>query len=528
MLLPWKWLIPLLIPVLAALGIALFHVIPDWYPVSFVLFVVFVAIVLVKDRAKFERQSVLFLRRTTRGRNVLIWLGTHGRDYWKLAGMAGVGLGFFFSVWMFIILLQLTLQSLFATTAVPGLSLVLPSPTASPIIAPGVFGVPFWFWIISIAVLIIFHEGFHGIFVAREGVKIKSMGVGVLAVLPLAFVEPDEEELQKQPFWAQQRVFAAGSFANFLLAGVSVFLLFSLASAVFTTQGVAFGSYAASSVPVSALLAINGQPVPAGGLSATVAGMPNETLVEFTAGNATYFAYPPLIIEQAGKQNIILYDDAGAVKAKLEGVITSVDGTPVKTPMDLRNALVAAGPGQGVTITTLNNSQTLTFAVETKPEIAPKFHPDLSMDIGLWFEQYIPGTVEFANAASGFSASLLGQPKMVNWQTIQVDKQFWQYAAEKYPALADRAGQKIAALTAMESQYPQAGFIGISFVAEHRELFPQYKPVEGIILFIVGLLAFLFIINFGVGAFNMLPIGGIGLDGYRMWQLVVRKVSKRR
>ncbi|MBU0953109.1 MAG: site-2 protease family protein [Nanoarchaeota archaeon] len=528
MTLSWTRLALLLIPVLLAIGFGLYQVIPDLYPVSFLLFVVLVFMVLYNDRKKFERQSIMFLRKTTRGRHILIWLGSHGRGFWKLLGMIGVAFGFFFSIWMFIILVQITIQGLLSTTSVPGLSLVLPSPTASPVIAPGVFGVPFWFWIISIALLVIVHEGFHGIFVAREKMRIKSMGIGVLAVLPLAFVEPDEEQLRKGPFWAQQRVYAAGSFANFLLAGLSVFLLVGLLMSAYAVQGVAFGSYGASAVPVSSLATMNGQPIT--DLAAAITDLDNRTLLEFTTTDGTsYLATVSLLKEQnLANEELVLYDDYGAARAQLVGTITAIDSKPIINLSTLHDALVTAGPNATVAVTTVNGTEEDTTPVYLKPEPVPSFTSTPMIDAELWLEQYIPGTVGFVNGATAFSNAILGTTVATTWQTIQIDKQFWNYAAETFPVLTEEATQNTQKLTILEEEYPRSGYLGIAFVQEDRTVIESLKPAEGLVTFIGGLLAFLFIINFGVGAFNLLPIGGIGLDGYRMWETLLKRVVPKR
>ena len=207
------------------------------YLASVIAFIIVLAVVVYKEWNSFERQSILLLRRTQKGKAFIIRLGTSHPTFWKWLGNAGIAVGFFFSVWTIWLLLGIT-GSLFTTPgAQPGLSLVLPSPTADTVIAPGVLGVPFWNWIISIALLVVFHEGFHGIIAAREKVKIQSLGLGLLLVIPLAFVEPDEKQLRKKPAMAQMRVFAAGSFANFLIAGAAILVTLAMLSAFFIPAG---------------------------------------------------------------------------------------------------------------------------------------------------------------------------------------------------------------------------------------------------------------------------------------------------
>ncbi len=87
-----------------------------------------------------------------------------------------------------------------------------------PIQAKGVFYVPFFYWILCIAFIMIVHEFSHGMLARAHKVKIKSTGLAFLgAIIPLvpgAFVEIDEKHLAKKSRFAQLSVFSAGPFAN--------------------------------------------------------------------------------------------------------------------------------------------------------------------------------------------------------------------------------------------------------------------------------------------------------------------------
>ena len=87
------------------------------------------------------------------------------------------------------------------------------------LLVPG-FTVPFWPSIIAIAVLVIVHEFSHGIVAAMEGIKLKSVGVGLFTILPLAFVELDEKQMMKKSKLARLRVLSAGPFANVVTWGI--------------------------------------------------------------------------------------------------------------------------------------------------------------------------------------------------------------------------------------------------------------------------------------------------------------------
>lgn len=215
----------------------------DPYLVSVLVFVLLLAVYVYKDRKKFERQSIVLLRRTTRGRGFIIRLADRFPRFWKHLGTIGVFGCFAASVF---VVYQLA-SNLFraATTAgrPGGLAFLIPSPTSTATAGPGFLAVPFWYWIIAIGMLVVVHEGLHGVMSVVGKVRIKSLGWGLLAVIPLAFVEPDEKQLAKKSFFTQQRVFAAGSLANFILAFVAIFILSFGFLWAYSGSGVAFQSH---------------------------------------------------------------------------------------------------------------------------------------------------------------------------------------------------------------------------------------------------------------------------------------------
>ena len=92
---------------------------------------------------------------------------------------------------------------------------------------PGIT-IPLWYGLIGIVVLVIVHEFAHGIVARRENIPLKSVGAGLFIVLPLAFVEPEEEEMKKASPWARIKVYGAGSTANFVVGFIALLLLMSL------------------------------------------------------------------------------------------------------------------------------------------------------------------------------------------------------------------------------------------------------------------------------------------------------------
>ncbi len=80
------------------------------------------------------------------------------------------------------------------------------------------------YMLLALGVVLITHEGMHGLIARLEKIKLKSTGIFLAFIFPGGFVEPDEEEFKKAPVGARARVAAAGSFAN-IVVGVLVVLL---------------------------------------------------------------------------------------------------------------------------------------------------------------------------------------------------------------------------------------------------------------------------------------------------------------
>jgi len=115
-----------------------------------------------------------------------------------------------------------------------------------PVEAKGVFYVPFLYWIIAIAVIVVVHEFAHGLIARLHKIKVRSSGLAFLGIIipliPAAFVEPDEKQLRKASRFKQLSVYAAGPFANIILGfaclGLFLLLLNPLTASIYDYEGV--------------------------------------------------------------------------------------------------------------------------------------------------------------------------------------------------------------------------------------------------------------------------------------------------
>lgn len=160
----------------------------------------------------------------------------------KVLGHAGTIIGFFGMAFIFYILIRSTITLIFVEGAESTIAPVLPG-----VKIPGLPILSFWHWIISIFILALVHEFSHGILARVYKLKIKSSGIGFLGPILLAFVEPDEKQTAKAQKKAQLSMFAAGPFANIILAVLallfSMFILAPLSEAIFDADGITVSNF---------------------------------------------------------------------------------------------------------------------------------------------------------------------------------------------------------------------------------------------------------------------------------------------
>ncbi len=182
-----------------------------------------------------------------------------------------------------------------------------PQPGVAPLI-PGLqigpFYIPFVEGWLSLFLILLIHEGAHGIASLRRGIPVRDWGVVFLVVLPIgAFVSPDEERYKNATRDTKLTILSAGAGFNMLAFMLSSVLLVSL---LFATSPYV------------------------------------EHVVE-TYGIGLRVGEVPPVVEINGKQLKSL------VYGVMEGgdIITHVNGVPVKTVDDLKKAM---GEGNAVTI----------------------------------------------------------------------------------------------------------------------------------------------------------------------------------
>lgn len=217
----------------------------DLETTSLIAFILIVIGLAIWDRKNIEFKYGVLLRKTKKGKK---WLYETARKHPKLLskiGTIGVVVGIIMSITT-LFLLALPVYNMFThpkeaveTGAAAGLLL----PKVGGVEYPSfVIGVPFWYWLIAIFVVVSVHEPFHALMARLKKVTIKTLGVGLFLIFPLAFVEPDERQIKKLDRMSKLKIYAAGSFAN-LLTALAVFVLGVLLSTqVLAPYGIGFDS----------------------------------------------------------------------------------------------------------------------------------------------------------------------------------------------------------------------------------------------------------------------------------------------
>lgn len=202
----------------------------DFQYVLLIIFILLMILFSVLQRKNIQMQGIfpLFyfvMWRTKKGLKFMDTLAQMMPRFWAWFFGVGMVAGFAGMLMISYELIKNTVLLFLTPGAAPGIQPVLPFE------AEGVFFVPFVYWLLSIFIIAGVHEFCHGIAARVYKMPVKNAGLAFLGILvplvPAAFVEPDEQYLQKQSRFRQLSVFAAGPFSNIVMAGI-IFLVIIL------------------------------------------------------------------------------------------------------------------------------------------------------------------------------------------------------------------------------------------------------------------------------------------------------------
>lgn len=210
------------------------------------LFGITIAIILIINKKKVEFQKLLFpllyliMYKTTWGLRKMDSIASKLKKHRNWLSYTSITLGFLGMITMTVLFL-ISVYKYFFIEKEAVVAPLLPGASI-----PGLPTLTFIHWIIAIFVLATVHEFSHGIFARMYNIKVKSSGFAffgiLLPIIPAAFVEPDEKQMEKESKKAQLAVLSAGTFSNFIFAGIFLlilsFILAPLAAPLAQEQGV--------------------------------------------------------------------------------------------------------------------------------------------------------------------------------------------------------------------------------------------------------------------------------------------------
>ncbi|WP_458454579.1 site-2 protease family protein [Methanobrevibacter sp.] len=206
-----------------------------YYLIAFVIIWILVGLFHEKlSNYGVELNFPVIMWKTQRLRGLIFKINNLSPRFWRWYMNIGVIVAFGAMIFITYTLVS-TLPTAFET---PSVSIVIPGVDmpGSSIYIPLVYG------LIALATVLVVHEFSHGIQSVGEKISIKSIGLLLFAIIPGAFVEPDEDELKKAKKSSQLRVYAAGSVANITLAIIALLLVSAFSAGIptyFAEDGIA-------------------------------------------------------------------------------------------------------------------------------------------------------------------------------------------------------------------------------------------------------------------------------------------------
>ncbi len=344
-----------------------------------ILFVIFVSIFLYRNKKNLKREGLLFLYRTKWGMQLIDKTGKKYKKTLKFLSYVSITVGYLLMVgilWLFgkIIYLYVAYPAVVKAIKIPPITPLFPYVDK---LVPNL-GLPtlhFVYFIIILAVIAIPHEFFHGIFMRRYNIKIKSTGFGFfpffLPVFLAAFVEQDEKSMSKSGIFKQLSVLSAGTFANILTAILFGAIMIGFFVLSFAPAGVQFNTYSYSIANISSIDSFNGNFIDNPTYENLVELSKEEGYNQIGIDGVIYLSDKNLLIKQEKNSEtglLILYDEAPAINADLKGAIVEFNGAEIKDWEELGSKINKYSPGDEVEIKTTEGDYEVVLAEHPSDE----------------------------------------------------------------------------------------------------------------------------------------------------------------
>src|SRR3990172_2814834 len=278
-----------------------------------VAFLIFISTFLYTRRKNLKREGLLFLYRTKWGIKIINYLGNKYKRTLNVLSYLSIITGYLLVVGVLYMIYTVLKVYLFNPAIVQAIKVppIIPLVPYLPQIFKLEFLPPFYFtyWIVILAVIAITHEMAHGIFAARNKVKIKTTGFGFfpwfLPIFLAAFVELDEKAMAKKKKFPQLAILSAGTFANVLTSIIFLFVLFLFFVLAFVPSGIIFDSYATSAITISGISMINGIPLTNTTYNGIIELSNEDGFNEIIFDNKTYLATKQILESQEDNEGVI-------------------------------------------------------------------------------------------------------------------------------------------------------------------------------------------------------------------------------
>jgi len=334
------------------------------------VFVLFVFIFIARKRKNLKREGLLLLYPTKWGIKLINRIGKKYEKVLNVLSYVSITLGFILMGGVFymlgrIVWIYLFHQNIVRMIKIPPIMPLLPY-------LPQVFKLDFLpplyftYWIVIIAVIAITHEFSHGIFAAKNKIRIKKTGFGFfpffLPIFLLAFVELDEKLMAKKEKIKQMAILSAGTFANVLTAVLFFFVLWAFFALSFVQAGITFDTYSYSLFPVEKISMMNGVALENASYEYIVSVVNGTDIVlindeVYDDGIVGFFQ------DKEGDYLIGIYDNSPAINAGLKGAITEINGIKTDSREKFVEELLKYKPGDTILITTKTENETLNFEI---------------------------------------------------------------------------------------------------------------------------------------------------------------------
>src|SRR3989344_6406087 len=327
-----------------------------------ILFGIFAFVVFKKNRSSFKRQGWMFLYHTKFGIELMKSSAKRFGKILRPLSYVVIASGYI----LMASILWLITKTVWTYISTPIPEQLKNLPPIAPLIPyfPKIFNLEsffpplyFTYFLVAIAVITISHEFSHGLFAKLWNIKIKTTGLAFFGPFFGAFVEPDEKKMAKAPKKHQLSILAAGTFANIVMFILFGLILWGFFAFSFAPAGLIFNAYAQGVVNVSQITQVGNSSVFS---IDSIPPLAQEGLNKITIFDGrNYYAPKEILTKEILESNkqIILFEDAPAIRESLVGAITSIDGKQILSHDDLTNALSSKKPMDVVAITTIDSEK---------------------------------------------------------------------------------------------------------------------------------------------------------------------------